>query len=839
MEQSNIRRERLVRLTAGLLTLLILFAVYYLRKLAPFGDGSLAREDANIQYLQFFAYLKDVLAGKQSLRYSLTIGLGLGGVPILNYYLQSPFNLLVLFFSKSQLPAFLDITVALKLALGAALFTWYLQERFRHALRPALVLSLALCYGLMQYGIAQSSNLMWLDGVYLLPLILLGIYRIVREGRPGLLAGAFAVNLIFNWYIAAVNALFSLGILLLELAFREESGKGPSFGGALLQWVRAGIRSLLLSAVSFLPMVLYLLRGKGASWDAPVQWGTLLGDPLETLRSFRIWSICQPGSVTWYCGSIALMGLILFLVIPGISKKKKCAGLLAVLVMNLCYYWQPLFHLFSLLQEPMGHWCRYSYLGSALLLILSAHALMALQERREQGQSGFWPVALSAGITALMLILFNLGHMTMDRDRALLTTAFLLASALGILAAGPGMKHRTLAWILPVIVTAELSCNAWGLAGFYASPDGAEYRTYVTEQSRQIDALQSADPGIYRIAQTSVRRVEENGRTAAFDEGMAFGYDSNAAYHSVPDNRQLRMMDALGYPTEAGCMNIVNTTILPADSLLGVKYILSSVPLPGLILREDLPEANGKRVYENPDAFPMAFLTSAASVEGGTEDPFQNANAMIRALTGITEDVFLPASYRTAVTDNGVSVSIDGNEAMPILYAAFPDRGEEERGVAINGLSTVTVGGWLSPEVLMLSSDGAQTELILEEETDPGILLYRMNGAALRQASETARQNRAELTSGGGGSFTVTASAKDGEALYLNIPWSPDFSVTVNGEKTSAFPAGTDNAMMRIPLTEGENTVSLKYHIPGLLPGLLLTVLTALALMLRAWRKKN
>ena len=247
MDKTQLRRERWIRILACLLTLGILFVVYRMHQMAPFGDASLAREDADIQYLQFYSYLKDVFAGKQDLKYSLTIGLGLGGVPILNYYLQSPFNLLLVFFSKTQLHSFFDISVALKLGLAAMTFAFYLQRRFSGRLPHPAVLALALCYGLMQYTIAQSSNLMWLDGIYLLPLILLGVYEVTERGSPGLLAGAFALNLIFNWYIAAVNALFSFLVLVMELLFREKSTPDvPGAGKVFFQWCRAGLRSLLL-----------------------------------------------------------------------------------------------------------------------------------------------------------------------------------------------------------------------------------------------------------------------------------------------------------------------------------------------------------------------------------------------------------------------------------------------------------------------------------------------------------------------------------------------------------------------------------------------------------------
>ena len=55
-------------------------AFYRLFHYAPFGSNSLASADANIQYLDFYAYLKDCMTGDNSLwysfsRYSLNTGL--------------------------------------------------------------------------------------------------------------------------------------------------------------------------------------------------------------------------------------------------------------------------------------------------------------------------------------------------------------------------------------------------------------------------------------------------------------------------------------------------------------------------------------------------------------------------------------------------------------------------------------------------------------------------------------------------------------------------------------------------------------------------------------------
>lgn len=180
-------KDRRLWLIAGVVTLIMIFGIFFLKHMAPFGNVSLAHEDARIQYLDFFAYLKDVLSGKNSISYSFSKGLGGTTIGVFTYYLTSPFNLLVLFFEKAQLVSFLDITIALKLAFAAITCAVFLTKRFERTDRTLFqkisIVFLSISYALGQYSIAQCSNIMWLDGVYMLPLIMLGIYKLVRTKK--------------------------------------------------------------------------------------------------------------------------------------------------------------------------------------------------------------------------------------------------------------------------------------------------------------------------------------------------------------------------------------------------------------------------------------------------------------------------------------------------------------------------------------------------------------------------------------------------------------------------------------------------------------------------------
>ena len=72
------KREN-VYLYMGIFILMSVIMVFICRILhvAPFGPNTFATKDGDIQYLDFYAYLKDVLSGNQSISY--TFGKTLGG----------------------------------------------------------------------------------------------------------------------------------------------------------------------------------------------------------------------------------------------------------------------------------------------------------------------------------------------------------------------------------------------------------------------------------------------------------------------------------------------------------------------------------------------------------------------------------------------------------------------------------------------------------------------------------------------------------------------------------------------------------------------------------------
>lgn len=269
MEIIKLKSEVKLYTVSFLIVLMLAFVYFIIVGYAPFGNRSAAIMDADIQYLDFFAYLKDVLSGKNSGLYSPSYLMGGTPISLIAYYLMSPLNLLVVFFDKSQLHSFFDIILAIKLSLSALTMTIFLRNRFSR-LSKYFVILLSISYAFSQYNLAQSSNIMWLDGVYLLPLILLGIYKLVNDSSKKLiiplLSISIGMSLMFNWYTGIINLLYALIWSVFEYSLSKTKSINK-FLSCLKKGICSVILGIGLSLWIFLPNYSSLKNGSRNSFD--------------------------------------------------------------------------------------------------------------------------------------------------------------------------------------------------------------------------------------------------------------------------------------------------------------------------------------------------------------------------------------------------------------------------------------------------------------------------------------------------------------------------------------------------------------------------------------------
>lgn len=173
------KKKKFLYTFAFLLPFSIYGVVFILLGVAPFGAKSILVTDLHTQYVQFYTYLYDVFKNGKSIFYSWEGGMGLNFIGVFAYYLASPFSLLILLFDRSHIPEAIMLMTLLKTGLAGFTMTYYLSNMMKR--REIAITLFSTFYALMSFVTVYSFCVMWLDAIYLLPLIMLGIEKLVTE----------------------------------------------------------------------------------------------------------------------------------------------------------------------------------------------------------------------------------------------------------------------------------------------------------------------------------------------------------------------------------------------------------------------------------------------------------------------------------------------------------------------------------------------------------------------------------------------------------------------------------------------------------------------------------
>ena len=815
---STSKKRFLLCAGAFLLTLAAMYAMYIVMKVPPFGNRSIAWEDADIQYLDFFSYFRDVLIGKNRIAYSMTNTLGNGGIGLYSYYLASPFNLLVVLFKQSQLEVFFSLIVALKVAAASATACYFLQVRFADRIDAVITVLLACGYGMMQYDLAQCSNVMWLDGVYMLPLMLLGVYKVVEKKQIHPLAIATALSILFNWYTGGINCLFSIFYVVIEYALymcREKVSVKQVFQ-AIIRYGIAMLLGVCMSAVLFLPTVFDLRKGKGSSFNLEMLRNSFSGNPLFVIRDYTIGGISTPTEASLFAGSLILIGCLAVYFNHNYKWSEKIVLGIGMICSLVVFFYAPTHLLFSLLKNASSYWFRYSYVSIFYLLFVAGNAYAKPDKKLR-----YWIIVLPYLAVYLILSIVRPRYTWIQVG---LTAAFVIVIAvglqLGIQKAPSGKKRIALLALLTVCAIAELDANACYLSSTYCLKKADAYRSYVTETDKQLGVLRAYDQGQYRISQTSRRS-----NVAHLDESLGYNYWGNTGYTSSPDNQQLQLLNRLGYKMHGECLNVVAGSVLSADSLLGVKYVISEQTYPGLLPIQELPEANGKQVYENPYCLPLA--SRYIPKDETYTNPFEYQNLLYSELCGEQVEIYTRLNVTSHTEGNKRIYDIqipDGNYAV---YGNIETDRYVKGRVGRVGSDGNGYSDWLSMGVFYIAHEPEESEISVYFSYPEALTIwdeqfYALNLDALHMATQKITEKQPEQLDIKNGKVSCTVTARAGESLYLSVPYGAGWTVTRNGVPVEADMFA--ECMTSIPLEEGENVIVMTYRIPHMRKAILISL---------------
>lgn len=390
----------LIPVYAFLIPAFALLSICYIKEFSPFGDKSLLIMDMSEQYIEFFNALKhgDVF-------FSWSKSLGTNYIGVFAYYVSSPFSILTLLFSETNMPIAMLVLTVLKIGLSGFTFSIFLSYRFKTSNIGTVIFSAS--YALMSYNIAYSMCVMWLDGVLWLPIILIGAERIIEENRWKIFCFSMCVCLVSTYYISYMIILFSCIYFIVRSI--EESVSGTRLLRNCITFAKSGLISAGIGAFFLLPTFLSHFDGKLAS--AQVDYSSNLNFEISGFISKLFMggydSLTNSGTPYIYCGIITLIFACIFFFNRAFTVRSKlCHGFMLILLffsMWICSL-DKIWHVF---QYPNWFPYRYSFLFSFVLIYTAYGAFAHTKIQKSNAASMIILLAMAVNLSYNAISIFD------------------------------------------------------------------------------------------------------------------------------------------------------------------------------------------------------------------------------------------------------------------------------------------------------------------------------------------------------------------------------------------------------------------------------------------------
>lgn len=812
-------KKRRPLLLAFCIPVAILFAAIVYKGIYPFGDRCFLRVDMYNQYLPFFTEFHRKLQEGESLFFSWRAGLGANFVGLYAYYLASPMNWLLVFCPQECILEFMTVLILVKTGLCGLSFAWYLKRHFGTESYGITLFS--AFYALSGFMSAYNWNIMWLDCIFITPVIILGLEMLVWENRPFLYVLSLGFSILTNYYISIFICIFLVlyyMVLALPLPFGEKCRSMKQF--LLYSLLGGGLAGGIL-----VPGILAICSTRFGQVHFPD----------EIRMYFQIWDLAArhcmnvPAEIRsdhWpnlYCGAAVFLLFPLYLCCRQIRWKEKLPRLALVLFFLLSFSVNLLDFLWHGLNFPDNLPARQSFLYIFVVLTLCFEAVLHLRAY----SSGQMVTAWGGGLLALILCCCFGGCGDVTIENLLFT--ILYSSVYGLLLywyVKGGARYMV--WVLFFcVVIVETATNT--IETSLATTSRSAYMEDIRTNEVLLQSLEERD-GFFRI--------EEQGRMTKND-GMLGGFPTATLFSSTVNGAMSHFYRRVGMSSSKVFYSYDGATPL-MSALLSVQYTLAD----SLEMTDDFHEllkAEGdKYLYRNRYTLPAGFMVDTnvcakwITEEGG---PVTVQNSLAKAL-GIEEPLYesIPVTY-----ENGTAIL----EAEQSGYVYIYPHACSTRDIAadIEGYEKIFERVYY-PYLLNIGWCNAGSRVRLTQSGDKRneknrleLSAYRLNPPVLEEMLRRLGREPMEVLACSDTGLTGRVETQRAGLLVTSVPGEAGWKAEVDGKPAKIRLFG--GVMAGVELSAGQHTVSFRYIPPGLYAGWALSLVSAVALAILWFRNRR
>lgn len=819
-------------LGAFVINLAIISLIFLSAGLVPFGDNNFLSSDLGTQYIDFLTELRRQLVNNNLHLYLFSQSLGDNFFPIISYYLLSPFNILLVLFKNNQVPVAADILIMLKISTMGITMAMFLNKYFKKITAFNYVFTIA--YSFCGFVASYFYDLMWLDALIMLPLVAIGIIKLVDENKiwPYYFSLLFAI--IFNYYLGYMLCFFSIAFFIYLWMDRSVM-KNPYRLTTFFNYAVTSLLAGLSSAVVLLPTFAGMLNTGKSSFD--------MTNYLPSFRfGFEAFTQLGVGGNTFiqrlhhgpsvFMTSTVLILLLSYFFSEKISQKEKnhsaiFIGILLISMMVTTF--NTIWHMF---QNPAGFPFRNSFIFTFVCLFIAYKAFDegVFKEKsaliRATSTAG---ILISIGYTTLWLIPKLIEQMNFETITDTTNVYYFWVSIGFILISGALLyffgKNRKYQLLLILLVAFEVSAN---FNSVMSTADFGSQQTYGKRYKAEAEALQDAkklsEPG-HRII------VSKSGINDAFPEQynnyndpMLFDINGLSLYSSTLNQQTMSTLNNLGYFSKNVRRISSSGGTELTNALFGINY--------------NIRQQNKKyQIIDNYDAPTMAFMVSpdVYNFEMEPQRALDNQNRLWQSLTG-TNTQFLKIAQIDKMNQTGHHKKKNYHyqlttTANGVLYFYVSPINYNQSKICVNGKKIKTSQVMIENQAVMEIGkfpEGTKVNVKISTTAPLGMnpeYFRTLDEEPFLQSKKTFKQNSMKITSNlKHDTIKGEVNVKQAGPLFVSVPYDKGWQAFDNGELVKINKVVGN--LMAIDLKQGQHKIKLKYVVPGLKIGWIVSLIS-------------
>lgn len=826
-----------------LMSSLIISIIYKCNNIAPLGINSMLDIDFYHQYGPLLNELHDRLMQGESLLYSFNTGMGIPFYRNFLNYLSSPFNIILFLFKKEHIVMAFSFIIALKAIIASCTMNYFLSNKFKT--NNILTVCFSLLYAFSGYFCSYYWNIMWLDGMVFLPLIALGIDKLIKDEKPLFYIISLSLMLFSNYFIGYMICIFSVLYFLGSFIYKGNFTKKNIFN----KFVTFFISSLLaggLVAFMILPLY-YSLSSISATKDLfpSFEFNFNILDYLFNHIQGADKTVFASDDLPLpnvFCGMLTICSVLLLFINKNIKLKPKIFVAIVLTMFFLFFNINILDFIWHGFHVPNDLPWRYSFIYVFALIVIGYYSMLNIKNVD----------AIRITIVFMIVFIFSmlsqkLSFINLDTNKTLICLLILLLYYLlylGLLMKKVPKKLLYEGFIFVICFECIYGINSnWKI--------DHDIKDFMFSKEYINDLVSHA-----KDTNNSLYRIEKNDYLT-LNDGAWYDYNGINTFTSMAYEKVATFQRDFGMPgndINSYYYKELQTPIY--NTMFNVNYIM------GNYITDDYFEFDYDNKYYTLNKFKyptsIVYMTEKYLKDWKLVDdsPFVNQNNFVVLSTG-NNNIFKPLqvkeikgasiyeeefynnsngyfTYELDEDSNNINLVLENTENRSVyLYLSGRDINGyyvDEKYYSINSDEYYIVG-------LGNKENDINIEVNVEKNTfgDLNLYAYYVDDKVFNDYYNYLKEGLLNIDYYDDTTIIGDITAKDNQIAFTTIPYDKGWKVYVDGKKIKTFKVS--DTYLAFDLTKGKHDIKLKYSPYLIKEGIFISFVSLLTLIIYRFYK--